>query len=52
VNIAPATGNTLNLPIATAEAGTTTLTASYAGGAGYAPSSAATPIAFSIPAWQ
>jgi hypothetical protein len=52
VNIAPATGNTLDLPIATVEAGTTTLTASYAGGAGYAPSSATTPIAFSIPAWQ
>jgi hypothetical protein len=52
VMIAPATGATLSLPIAAVEAGTTTLTASYAGGAGYAASSATTPIVFSVPAWQ
>lgn len=52
VVIAPAHGNTLSLPIATAEAGTTELTAIYAGTAGYSASSATAPIKLSVPAWQ
>lgn len=52
VVIAPARGGTLSLPIATVEAGTTTLTAVYAGAAGYSASSATAPIKLSVPAWQ